>query len=709
MSKARRAFLAVLRRQYPMALLGACALWLGIGALDVTLARTAHDDFKTAAERWAWSQIKQGEVADFNERCGTTNFPLDPKNEKDKRWQDECRKLPAQFLVGLLTRAPWREQVPSKGIRFAGAQIVGDIDLENAKLIRTIEIFNSRIEGAISLKRAHTERLILISGSLLTGGFDGDGLHAESGLFLRNGTVFKSEIRLLGAKIDGDVDMSGANFDGKLDADGLEVGGMLLMRSDGQNKASFKEVNLRGAKVAGQIDMTGANFDGLLYADALQVGDLLLMRSDGQNKASFKEVNLRGAKVAGQIDMTGASFGGTLSADALQVGGGGLFMRSDGQNKASFKGVDLNGAMVKGPIDMTGANFGGTLTACNLHIEGDLYMRSAGQNKASFKDVNLRGANITGQVAMVGATFDGMLEAEALQVGSHVLMRDVYCADRVNISSAHIGGSLDLRGATLLARLDLPDASVAVDLALGESGHTAVWKEKNGEAGDLNLLNTHIGNLADAQDEQPEKKDAWPQKGHLHLDGFTFNRLGGIVGETGPQMRKRSMKWWDDWARRDPDYSPAPYAQLAAALTNAGDRDAANEIRYLGRVRERETEKGWSYIWSGALQSVAGFGIGTYTFRVLYWVIGISLLGAVVLWTTVPIAKNKGPAWCFGASLSRLLPVIEINKEFTDFFNDPKRERLTGWQTAIFSIIAIIGFVLGAILVAAVSGLTQNP
>jgi hypothetical protein len=52
--------------------------------------------------------------------------------------------------------------------------------------------------------------------------------------------------------------------------------------------------------------------------------------------------------------------------------------------------------------------------------------------------------------------------------------------------------------------------------------------------------------------------------------------------------------------------------------------------------------------------------------------------------------------------------VIEINKEFTEFFNDPNRERLTGWQTFIFSVIGIVGFVLGAILLAAVSGLTQG-
>jgi hypothetical protein len=128
-----------------------------------------------------------------------------------------------------------------------------------------------------------------------------------------------------------------------------------------------------------------------------------------------------------------------------------------------------------------------------------------------------------------------------------------------------------------------------------------------------------------------DASDAWPDRQHLHLDGFSFNHLGGFEGETGPEMRARGMKWWDSWARRDPDYSPAPYAQLAAALTSAGDRDAANEIRYLGRVRERETEKGLAYIWSGAVQYVAGFGIGTYTFRVLWWVLGFSFAGSRAL------------------------------------------------------------------------------
>jgi integrase len=35
---------------------------------------------------------------------------------------------------------------------------------------------------------------------------------------------------------------------------------------------------------------------------------------------------------------------------------------------------------------------------------------------------------------------------------------------------------------------------------------------------------------------------------------------------------------------------------------------------------------------------------------------------------------------CQHPQLARLLPGIEGNKEFTEFFNDPKRERSSGWQ-----------------------------
>jgi len=87
------------------------------------------------------------------------------------------------------------------------------------------------------------------------------------------------------------------------------------------------------------------------------------------------------------------------------------------------------------------------------------------------------------------------------------------------------------------------------------------------------------------------------------------------------------------------------------------------------------------------------------------------MIGTWILWRFVPAARigHRGFVWCCGASLSRLLPVVEINKEFTDFFNDPDRTQLNGWQAVAFSALGMIGWALGAILLAAVSGLTQNP
>jgi hypothetical protein len=67
-------------------------------------------------------------------------------------------------MEDLLTRTPLREAVPRAGVQITGARIVGDIDLENAKLTRPIKIVASRLEGAIDLSRGRTDSLIALGG-----------------------------------------------------------------------------------------------------------------------------------------------------------------------------------------------------------------------------------------------------------------------------------------------------------------------------------------------------------------------------------------------------------------------------------------------------------------------------------------------------------------------------------------------------------------
>jgi uncharacterized protein YjbI with pentapeptide repeats len=547
----------------------------------------------------------------------------------------------------------------------------------------------------IYLNFAKIDGYVDMGGATFGGDLNAESLRVGAMLFMhstdQNKATFQ-RVDLNNAQITGNLEMDGAAFDGDLNAQSLYVSGSLLMRSNDQNRATFQGMTLKSAKVAGNVAMNGATFEGNLVADGLYVGGALFMG------ATFKEVNLTGARVTAGVIMDGAKFNGDLNAATLQVEAG-LMMRSVDQKETTFKGVMLREAKITGDVAMDGATFEGNLVADGLYVGGVLFMR----DKATFKEVNLTGAKVINEVDMAGSTFNGYLNADRLEVGGALFMNDVIATKRVNMILANVRAALDLCGATL-AELDLSGASVAGDLRLGGKGLlSTVWRTQEGKPGKLSLRNARIANLMDA-------RDAWPVKDHLQIDGFTFAHLGGFAGDTGPAMRGRGMEYWDDWIRRDPAYTPTPYEQLATAFVAAGDRPAADEIRFLGRVRQRETETGWwPWTFAGFLQYVAGFGIGDYTFRVLYWVIGISLAGAVYLWACVPRASTNGPIWCLGASLSRLLPVIEINKEFSDFFNDPKRRRLTGRQSFVFSAIGMVGWVLGAILVAAVAGLTQKP
>jgi hypothetical protein len=267
----------------------ALAFWLGSGSHDLALAQAPSEDVATA-EGWARSKISKGEWADFNKRCDPQKPALDAKVD-DVRWQNDCRKLTASFLQDLLTQAPSREPIYDAGVRIEGARIVKNLtdskglDLENAKLVRSVEINGSRIETSINLDHAQTENFISFDSSLISNAFDAESLRSSSDLSFANGTVFLETIKLRDARIDGKVDMRGARVDGVLDAIALRVGGSLDMSSEPEQKARFNDVNISGANIGGHVQILGTSFYGVLEASDLKVGGYLSM----QGSSSFKK------------------------------------------------------------------------------------------------------------------------------------------------------------------------------------------------------------------------------------------------------------------------------------------------------------------------------------------------------------------------------------------------------------------------------------
>lgn len=369
----------------------------------------------------------------------------------------------------------------------------------------------------------------------------------------------------------------------------------VLSKSPWRERVGALGVRIEGARITGDIDLENAKLDRAVFIAGSRV--------DGN-------VNLRHARTDSELEFNGSRVAGAFWADGLRA------EQTLGLRHGSrFLGnVWLIAAKIDGNLSLAGATFDGFLNAEYLQVGGNLELFPWQGKPTNLRWVSLEAARISGSVLMQSATFLGELNAQGIQVGDSFFMKAVHCSVPIDMAVAHVGRYLDLSGATL-SGLDLSGAWIGGAFELADKKMPPiVWEPFNGKPAALRLRNTRVGSLVDAP-------DAWPGAGSLYLDGFSFADLGGFAGETAQQARNRGMEWWDQWVRRDLAYSPTPYAQLAAALIAIGDRDAANDIRFLGRARERETrcaERAWaSCLTLFPLEYVAGFGIGTYTFRVL--------------------------------------------------------------------------------------------
>jgi hypothetical protein len=488
--------------------------------------------------------------------------------------------------------------------------------------------------------------------------------------------------------------------------------------------ASFSDVYLVSTKVGNDMEMETSTFTGWIDADSLNVTGNLLM---GPHATFNRNVSLRSADIGGYLYLGNSSFAASLTLNSIHARGA-LFMK-DGATFA--ENVDLVGANIDQNIELDKSSFAGPVIANSAHTKGSLFMHGG----TFTADVNLVGAEIDGNLELSRSTFSGTLEASYIGVKGTAFLDGAHFDRVVDLSSARLG-NLFSEGASFGAKLDLGGARVGgyldlwgtagsqVDLSsiearqlfLGEmkwrcSGAPSQWPlgAEPRPSSRCEVPPTFTLRNARAETFQ-DTEDAWPPS--LDLEGFRYSELGTGGGGTR-NMRDRTADKWIDWLARDPELSTEPYQQLGSVLSAAGKADAADAIRLAGRERERDDAHGWHWFWLSALYYLSGYGIGLYLFlHVMWWVAFLTLLGAVLLHYSAN-ARRRGVPWRVGASLNRLLPVIELSKEFTEFFdNGPpdfdEEPNLNGWLAIYFAAHAVFGWVLGIFLLAAIGGLIQK-
>ncbi|MQA96680.1 MAG: hypothetical protein GEV11_19300 [Streptosporangiales bacterium] len=235
---------------------------------------------------------------------------------------------------------------PTGAIRLLGGEIGGVLDGRGAVITNA------------SGPAVHGDRMQVNGNAFLNLGFS-----ATAG-----GTL--GAVRLLGARIGGDLDCGGATLAGGggpgLNADGLDVGGSIFLNLGFSSTGSGElgAVRLLGVKVEGDVDANGArltNPDGpALMADGLTVGDNVFLRHGFTASAAtgeFAAVRIIGAQIAGGLECGGATLvnTGAPALDAERASVGGNVLLGDGFNARSsgHQGtLRLNSMRIGGNLEM---------------------------------------------------------------------------------------------------------------------------------------------------------------------------------------------------------------------------------------------------------------------------------------------------------------------------------------------------------------------
>jgi hypothetical protein len=354
----------------------------------------------TPAERRLLARVADGEEADFSAPDEGQNDPT-----QGAAWGPE-RTIRAAFLHWLCTDAQAAACVPPKGIRIRGARIEGPLDFEGATLLHRLSLIRCAIPEGILLTDARARRIDL-SGSYIRG-LHADGLAAEGDLVL-SGLICAGEVRLLRARIGGNLECTGARLENPngnaLSADGMTVEGDVFLR---QGFHATGEVRLLGAHIKGQLICTGARLENpngdALSADGMTVEGGVFLR---QGFHATGAVRLLGARIGGNLECIGARLenpnGDALSADGMTVEGD-VFLR---QGFHATGEVRLPGARIGGNLECTGARLenpnGDALSADGMTVEGDVFLDERFHATGA---VRLRGARIRGRLVCTEARFE---------------------------------------------------------------------------------------------------------------------------------------------------------------------------------------------------------------------------------------------------------------------------------------------------------------
>jgi len=457
----------------------------------------------------------------------------------------------------------------------------------------------------------------------------------------------QGEIRLIGARIHGSVDITGARLtavDGPaLDLEDATIEGSMFVIEDpsGRRPEIRGRIGMGSARISGRVQIRNATIEadtgapkGSIYARSVTPGTAL----DAAQLSVAAEVAFAGrCEVTGAIDMTM----GDMSSVSI---GPQCVLRAPGRTALDLTNSEIRAhlrlerdATVQGTIRLEGAVIHGMLAlngqlsepehrslvgGSAMTVDGDIYLDGL---RTKDGRINFRGATLASLVAD-GAKLDNPGDysislKEATVKGSVQLTDEFTSTGLVVLSRSTIEGRLQFNGGVFTCPEPVPDynqyghaiEAISATVRGGiDLGWRAVWPS-------VDFTDVTTTFLAD-------DPATWPP--FFTISGLSYERFERPQGG-----RPRDI--WDqaercDWLSRQTDFDAGPYEQAARVFRQHGHLSEAEEILMAQRRHAGRTDRPNALSPRRAVDAVYSvIGYGYRPTRVL-WALAILLLAVLV-------------------------------------------------------------------------------
>ena len=538
------------------------------------------------------------------------------------------------------------------------------------RLRRDLDLSGSQVAGAhrTSASTSKTAAVWLceseIGGRLLCVGTTVDGLGGRSiqadrirvggGIRLIHQFRASGEVRLMGARLGGSIDLIGAHLESRqgpaLNTEDATVEGSVFLMDDatGRRPLIRGRLDMTSTRITGQFLIRKATIEvqadrpaGSVYETAL-VQDLAI---SAPRLSVGAELVLAGeSEVTGGIDMSMADVSRFLI-------GAGCALRAPGRTALDLTNAEIRAflrldkdASIEGALRLAGAVSHGTLalhgqlskpegetlvSASAMTVEGNVYLDDLRAEGGSVAFTGARMAGLTARRTRLDNAGGYTLWFSQAIVNGSVLLTDGFASTGlVALNQAAIEGRLHVTGATF----DCPRPS-----AVNGAGH-AIEAIAATVHGNVDLGWAAVSPSVDFTDlttsSLADDPATWPER--FTIAGMTYDRLerpqGAPPGTAWDQAARTR------WLGRQAAFDSGPYEQAAKVFRQHGYGREAERIlmarsKHARRVR-RPTAR-WPERAGNAVYAVIGYGYRPE--RVLWMLAGLLIVTAATL--TLPAAQ----------------------------------------------------------------------